>query len=655
MSGLVLNPARAGDAGIDWTARSAPVEDWDSIAYGNGKFVAVNQNPSGNSVMTSADGISWTPQSGLNSSWTDVTYGNGLFVAVAWFGPHSVMTSPDGINWNARTVPEDNQWSSVTFGDGKFVAVASTGTNRVMTSSDGITWTARAAALAAVWWSVTFGNSTFVAVEAGAARRVMTSSDGITWTERTVPENNLWRSVAFGNGIFVAVAQTGTNRVMTSSDGVTWTSRMAVDGEWVSVAFGDGRFVAVSFDGNNEVMISADGITWTSRTASDGKWTAVTYANGLFLAVGYSYGVSATPRVITSGSAALIDDGDYVCATGLKKTNQTTNLFTITSGDVGSHSSGKCTGAVVIPAGASSIFSPFQDATGLSSITIPATVNSISTDAFFGATSLTSIAVATDNQIFHSPATGPDAGVLFNKTSTRLVTFPKWEIGATYSIPATVTTIGAYAFASTAGLTSITIPSNVTSIENQAFHGANSLTSVYFLGDAPSVAVNSFSNIASGAKAYIKSGATGFGVAGANWNGLIVEVVVDTPAPAPAGNSAPAPAGNSVPAPAGNSVPTVETPAQVADTGLAARTIGFKKKYSAKTLAKQVGIKITSPKAKVSISAAKSSKKVCTKSGAKLRTLNAGNCVVTFTVQEPKPKKGNKPKATKTVMTLAVR
>ena len=112
------------------------------------------------------------------------------------------------------------------------------------------------------------------------------------------------------------------------------------------------------------------------------------------------------------------------------------------------------------------------------------------------------------------------------------------------------------------------------------------------------------------------------------------------PAPAPAAPAGPAPA--------------IETPAQVVDTGLAARTVSAKKKYSGKSLAKQVGVTIISKKATVSFKIAKSSKKVCTKSGAKLRTLKAGNCVVTFTVQEPKPKKGKKPKATKTTTTLVV-
>ena len=89
-------------------------------------------------------------------------------------------------------------------------------------------------------------------------------------------------------------------------------------------------------------------------------------------------------------------------------------------------------------------------------------------------------------------------------------------------------------------------------------------------------------------------------------------------------------------------------------TDLAKLTFSMKKKYSAKALAKKVGVTIVSSKAKVTFKVAKSSSKICTKSGSKLKTLKAGNCVVTFTVQEPKPKKGKKPKATKTVKTLVV-
>jgi uncharacterized repeat protein (TIGR02543 family) len=94
--------------------------------------------------------------------------------------------------------------------------------------------------------------------------------------------------------------------------------------------------------------------------------------------------------------------------------------------------------------------------------------------------------------------------------------------------------------------------------------------------------------------------------------------------------------------------------ANLAAAELASRTISAKKKFAIKPLAKQVGVSIVYSKAKVTFKVAKSSKKICTKSGSKLKTLKAGNCIVTFTVQEPKPKKGKKPKATKTVKTFIV-
>jgi hypothetical protein len=159
----------------------------------------------------------WTARSAAEANnWNSVTYGNGLFVAVASDGTNRVMTSPDGITWTARSAAEANGWRSVTYGNGLFVAVANNGTNRVMTSPDGITWTARSATEANNWRSVTYGNGLFVAVASSGTNRVMTSPDGITWTARSAAEANSWTGVTYGNGLFVAVANDGTNRVMTA-------------------------------------------------------------------------------------------------------------------------------------------------------------------------------------------------------------------------------------------------------------------------------------------------------------------------------------------------------------------------------------------------------------------------------------------------------
>ena len=84
-------------------------------------------------------------------------------------------------------------------------------------------------------------------------------------------------------------------------------------------------------------------------------------------------------------------------------------------------------------------------------------------------------------------------------------------------------------------------------------------------------------------------------------------------------------------------------------------TVMVKNSYTARTLAKRVGVKIVSPNAKVTMRVASSSKKICAIVAAKLKTLKTGNCVVTFTVQESKLANGKQPMASKSVMTLIVR
>src|SRR5690606_19101913 len=60
-------------------------------------------------------GETWTARtSAEGNQWYSITYGNGLFVAVAPSGTNRVMTSPDGITWIPRTTPEANSWRSVT-------------------------------------------------------------------------------------------------------------------------------------------------------------------------------------------------------------------------------------------------------------------------------------------------------------------------------------------------------------------------------------------------------------------------------------------------------------------------------------------------------------------------------------------------------------
>ena len=89
-------------------------------------------------TLSASTGITWTSRTpATDNDWFSVTYGNGIFVAVAASGAgNRVMTSPDGIAWTSRTSASDNSWYGVTYGNGVFIAVSGSGAgNRVMSAT----------------------------------------------------------------------------------------------------------------------------------------------------------------------------------------------------------------------------------------------------------------------------------------------------------------------------------------------------------------------------------------------------------------------------------------------------------------------------------------------------------------------------------------
>lgn len=322
--GAVSMTPAAAETGVDWTEQTASAaNNWMSVAYGNGVFVAVSSDGT-DQVMTSFDGVTWTARSAaMVRPWTSVTFGNGLFVAVSiegtngqgvnGFGTDQVMTSPDGVTWTARLAADWNSWASVTFGNGMFVAVGGSAdaVTPVMTSPDGVNWTARSAPMNP-WSSVTYGNGVFVAIATGGTDQVMTSYYGDVWTPQSASGAYGWFSVTFGNGTFVAVSFDGN--VMTSPDGVTWTDRTAAPADiWLRVTYGNGLFVAVA---ENSSMTSSDGITWSRPSTPSGYWWSVTSGRGIFVAVSreeakvMTSGTLAPPTIPSAPTALVATPGD---------------------------------------------------------------------------------------------------------------------------------------------------------------------------------------------------------------------------------------------------------------------------------------------------------------------------------------------------------
>jgi hypothetical protein len=147
--------------GKNWTAATLPgTTYWNSVAYGNKKFVAVASGNTTTKAAYSTDGGSWTAAKlPGNANWYGVAYGNGTFVAVG--AGTTAAYSTDGVNWTAATLPGNTYWSGVAYGNGKFVAVAASGsTTTAAYSTDGENWTEATLTLprSANWRDVTYGS-----------------------------------------------------------------------------------------------------------------------------------------------------------------------------------------------------------------------------------------------------------------------------------------------------------------------------------------------------------------------------------------------------------------------------------------------------------------------------------------------------------------
>jgi len=116
----------------------------------------------------------------------------------------------------------------------------------------------------------------------------------------------------------------------------------------------------------------------------------------------------------------------------------------------------------------------FDSCEGLTSVTISSSVTSIGSFVFSGCTALISIVVEEGNAVYDSR---DNCNAIIETSSNTLI-----QGCVNTVIPASVTSIGRYAFYACHGLTSITIPSGVTSIKYSAFNDCDNLTEIIFKG-----------------------------------------------------------------------------------------------------------------------------------------------------------------------------
>ena len=244
----------------------------NSIAYGNGKWIAVGSNGSMNSSNTGQAPWSTISASSISSIFgfiqdgnqyyrniDGIAYGNGRWIV---FGSGNMGTSTDGTNWTLVTQPLMTI-TDVAYGNNRWIAV---GNRDMITSTDGTNWTPvdvssvfPSSGSSISIKSVAYANNLWIT--AGTGGRIATSTNGVNWT--LVPNNPFGtgtiQALSYGNNKWIAVgSETSTggveigSRIAFSSDGITWTSvaNTAFDSNRVnSVVYGSGKWVAVGNGG----------------------------------------------------------------------------------------------------------------------------------------------------------------------------------------------------------------------------------------------------------------------------------------------------------------------------------------------------------------------------------------------------------------------
>lgn len=215
--------------------------------------------------------------------WSSVAYGDGVWVAVAGIyvsgsTRYAARSINNGRNWRRVTLPVSSSWQAVAYGNGVWVAVG--GQTIIRSTNQGRSWTVTAAQ-SGIFGDVVFANGVFMALNRFNAS-VFISSDGfLTWTEVALPAafNATWGSLVYGGGTWLASGSDGgtSNYYVTRStnNGASWSTVLnipyTVGGTPFlgRIAYGGGVFAFASDFYGLEVKFSTNaGVSFSTATVS---------------------------------------------------------------------------------------------------------------------------------------------------------------------------------------------------------------------------------------------------------------------------------------------------------------------------------------------------------------------------------------------------
>lgn len=263
-------------------------------------------------VHTSTDnGETWVQKSdriNTNSSWNSIAYGNGVYVAVA---SGFVAWSSNLENWTVQAVTSNTtDLGYVTFGDGTFVLSLPGSPYKMFYSDDGKTYTEATTDVSDVRGYLIYAEGKFVCIGAGygtASNKGKYSADkGRTWQEISLPKSMyFYKGLCYARGEYVVLGANGTNTstnnrftVYTSADLAEWKTGPALYGGNEYATAG-----ALVYDEETDNLW----FFWESAGSSSSKyWFVSCGANDAWIRVNRSYNYNVYGAVVADGRVVLV-------------------------------------------------------------------------------------------------------------------------------------------------------------------------------------------------------------------------------------------------------------------------------------------------------------------------------------------------------------
>lgn len=211
------------DDGSTWNPITIPFasNNWTSAIYAGGKFVAVAQGS--NMAIYSNDGINWLQATLPYTQFNSLAYGNGMFVAIAGAGLGLTTTfaySSDGVTWTQGDLPATiSMGGCVIFANGKFFIA---GRRRYfLYSEDGISWNQIESVGDLYPLQIVYGDGMFVAIDTSG--NACYSDDGINWVtefHRLISSDG----VDISDGVRAAIGGSTLTRTIITLPASGWSS-----------------------------------------------------------------------------------------------------------------------------------------------------------------------------------------------------------------------------------------------------------------------------------------------------------------------------------------------------------------------------------------------------------------------------------------------